>query len=749
MSGQLGELVVSLSADIARFRDDLGKATQIAEDKSKKMADSFKNIGAGLAAGLSVGAFVALAKQSLEVSDNISKASQKIGIATETLSGLRYAAQLADVDFESLTSGLGKFNKSIVEAVGGAEKQEQAFRLLGITQEELKKNSPDEVFSKVAEGMAGMADGANKTALAMALFGKAGANMIPLLNSGAEGLKQATDEAGKFGRIINDEAGKQAEQFNDNLTRMTSGLEGIVSQVVMNNLPMMVKLSDAMVGLAKDSDAVKTASDSIAAGMKTVSTVGVVAFGLFKDAGDRIASVAAALSFAAQGEMKKAWYAIANGGADSVENVKKTADRIKKIWDDTVTAKDAATGAGKGGKGGKGNGSFLGEQEKEAQLLATVTDKRLAYLKAAGLTEAELVKTAAQAQIEINRQSYEWGLQDLQSYLDTKHRLLEKEIEDEIALKKTEVDRYNTESAKFSGSGDAKTQAERYEAMTKEQAAKKDLVALEGKLKLVRLESAEENKKLFVEQTAGYAALRVEMLELAGDFEEAERRKQDEYRKTSDFLKLQAAALAGNAEAWQAMMDLEKKESVAMIEAQSKKNQLVEQYAENIADLQDEIDKWMGKDAQLLTVEQQMRDAVSSQKDIQLKLNAAQSAGRAADIAYYTQKLQMQDILNQRMQKELDLLQRRRVLSGEVVGFNNGVAIERDAYQRQIDATGYISDSALVSNSNSQTNSMSVRIDNISVQGGSTANATGQNIAAEIRNGVQSYQFQMMQPVTF
>jgi len=195
MSGQLGELVVSIAADVARFREDMGRISQIAEDKSKHMSNVFSGIGKGLIAGLSVSSLVALSKQSLEVSDNISKASQKIGIATETLSALRYAAQLADVDFESLTSGMGKFNKSIVEAVGGAEKQEQAFRLLGITQAELKKNSPDEVFSKVATGMAGMADGANKTALAMALFGKSGANMIPLLNGGAEGLKQGRSRA--------------------------------------------------------------------------------------------------------------------------------------------------------------------------------------------------------------------------------------------------------------------------------------------------------------------------------------------------------------------------------------------------------------------------------------------------------------------------------------------------------------------------------------------------------------------------
>ena len=292
--------------------------------------------------------------------------------------------------------------------------------------------------------------------------------------------------------------------------------------------------------------------------------------------------------------------------------------------------------------------------EKNAQLLAAVTDKRLAYLKASAATETEMVKASTQVQLEMNRQAYDGGLQDLQSYLDTKRRFIEKEIEDEIALKKSEVDRYSTEAAKSAGKDDAKTRAEYFEALTKEGietrvkdlqefyggakkadwdvglaidavklAAKKDLVALEGKLKISRLQSAEESKKLVADQLAGYAATHAAMMELAGDFEDAERVKQEEYRKTGDFLKLQVDALTGNAAAWQAMMDLEKEESIAMIDAQGKKNQLVRQYADDVAQLQDELDKWLGKDTQIITVERQMRDALSEQKDLQMKLNSA------------------------------------------------------------------------------------------------------------------------------
>jgi hypothetical protein len=71
-----------------------------------------------------------------------------------------------------------------------------------------------------------MKDGANKTAIAVELFGRSGANLIPLLNGGARALSDATDEATRFGLIVSTEAGRAAEQLNDNLTRLGAVVRG-------------------------------------------------------------------------------------------------------------------------------------------------------------------------------------------------------------------------------------------------------------------------------------------------------------------------------------------------------------------------------------------------------------------------------------------------------------------------------------------------------------------------------------------
>jgi len=254
MSGQLGELVVALSADIARFRDDMGKAVKVGNDSSKRIADGFDKMGAGIVkvtgivAGLAgVAGLGALAKSSIDAADNLSKLSQKVGVNIEQLSAMNYAAGLADVSTEALAKGMAKLNKAMYDANNGGKTQVETFKALGVSATDADGNlrKTDDVMMDIAERFAGMDDGARKTALAMEMFGKSGADMIPLLNAGKAGLKEAADEAKRFGLVLTEDAGKQAEEFNDNLTRLKAQASGLATTIANDLLPPINRLVDS------------------------------------------------------------------------------------------------------------------------------------------------------------------------------------------------------------------------------------------------------------------------------------------------------------------------------------------------------------------------------------------------------------------------------------------------------------------------------------------------------------------------
>lgn len=181
--------------------------------------------------------FAGFIKAQIDAQDELFKMSQKIGIATDELSKLKYAAKLADVDTAQLQTGLVKLSKGMSEAARGTGEAYNAFSAMGIsvknTDGTLKSNS--QLLGEVADKFAGYEDGASKTALAVAIFGRSGADLIPLLNAGREGLKDAGDELGRFGGVVMPEAAKQAEIFNDNITKLSTVVGG-AGKAITNEL---------------------------------------------------------------------------------------------------------------------------------------------------------------------------------------------------------------------------------------------------------------------------------------------------------------------------------------------------------------------------------------------------------------------------------------------------------------------------------------------------------------------------------
>jgi hypothetical protein len=222
---------------------DAAKAkTQAAKSANDELAGSFRNLNgvlAGFGAALSVGGVSTFVKQAIDAADATSKLAQKSGVAVESLRELNYAASLSDVSTEDLATGLRKLSQNMTEAARGSKEQSAAFEAVGVNVKRLDGSlkGADEVLKELASRFASFEDGPAKAALAIELFGKQGAELIPLLNGGAAGLQDMADEARKLGVVFNADLAKSAEQFNDNLTRIRASSEGAAIVIAGQLLP--------------------------------------------------------------------------------------------------------------------------------------------------------------------------------------------------------------------------------------------------------------------------------------------------------------------------------------------------------------------------------------------------------------------------------------------------------------------------------------------------------------------------------
>lgn len=232
-------LSIDVEARLARFEQGIKSMESTVQRAAGAMSSALGAIGVGLsAAGLT--AFI---KNAIDAADNLNKLSQRVGVTVENLSALQYAGKLADVSTEQLGDSLKKLSVNLQEGAAGSAELRAAFQAVGIGAKELGTLGPDQALARIADAFARAEDGAGKTAIAVRLFGRAGSDLIPLLNGGAAGLRDAADEARRFGLIVSSDAAKAAEAFNDNLTRIQENARAVGIAIANDALPSIARFT--------------------------------------------------------------------------------------------------------------------------------------------------------------------------------------------------------------------------------------------------------------------------------------------------------------------------------------------------------------------------------------------------------------------------------------------------------------------------------------------------------------------------
>jgi lambda family phage tail tape measure protein len=259
-----GSIIIDLLMKTGSFETDTKRAEKALKEFEKTATQWGKAVaGAATVATVALGYMV---KQSIDAMDSMYKLAQTTGTTVEELSGLAYAAELAGTNQEQLGSGLVKLAKNMSEARQAAGDTRTAFEALGISVGNLETATVKDTLLTIAEQFEGYADGVNKTALATALFGKSGAELIPFLNQGAAGIGELVKEAERLGVVFKEEDAKAAEVFNDTLTKLNTVVKGLTTQLAIELLPTFNAFLGKLTETTTEADGLK---DSIKDIIKT------------------------------------------------------------------------------------------------------------------------------------------------------------------------------------------------------------------------------------------------------------------------------------------------------------------------------------------------------------------------------------------------------------------------------------------------------------------------------------------------
>ena len=213
-------------------------------------------VAAGATVAIGAGLFE-MARKTAETGEQLLLLSQQIGVSVQELSGLKVIAEQMGVSFDTLSRGVAIMDRSLSPFASSGATAAKALASIGVSATDAHgKLRPNvDLLADIADKFQGMDDGANKTALAMSIFGRSGMEMIPILDRGGAAIRSSADEAQKLGLVFDQAAAEKSAKFEEATRTLTMTFEGLVQKIGLKVIPIFTAgLNSAIDGASKAFD---------------------------------------------------------------------------------------------------------------------------------------------------------------------------------------------------------------------------------------------------------------------------------------------------------------------------------------------------------------------------------------------------------------------------------------------------------------------------------------------------------------
>lgn len=193
-------------------------------------------IGAAASIGIAAAAvsFELLIKKAGDFQD----LAEKTGDTAQNIASLAVAAAVGGTSIEAVAAASTKLAKNLTGVDDESKAAGAAIAALGLNLENFKKQAPADRLEAIAKALNGFEEGPEKGAVAMALLGKAGADLLPFLKElGAEGGRQV---------ILTQAQIKLADEYIDKQTKLRAQISLYAQAIAVQALPAINDLTGAI-----------------------------------------------------------------------------------------------------------------------------------------------------------------------------------------------------------------------------------------------------------------------------------------------------------------------------------------------------------------------------------------------------------------------------------------------------------------------------------------------------------------------
>jgi hypothetical protein len=265
----IANLAVQLTAHTGTFTNRMHAARTPVRQLASSVENAHRTMSGffgKVAAAVGVGSFTYLMKHQASVIEHQGKFAERTGLTTREVGAYTMGARLAGIETETFEKGIGTLVRKLGELRSGLSDDSVALRAMGFDVKALSEMSTGDALRVISERIREIPNPTERAAMAVQLFGKSGASLLPFLMQGEEGLRAFEAQAQKLGLSFSAVDAQKVERANTAMAMAKMSVEGIVNQVV-------IQLAPAVAQVAEDLDNWLMAGDGIGSKFRGIQPV--------------------------------------------------------------------------------------------------------------------------------------------------------------------------------------------------------------------------------------------------------------------------------------------------------------------------------------------------------------------------------------------------------------------------------------------------------------------------------------------
>ena len=229
-------LLAKLGLDSSSFESGAKRAESISRKFGKEMTGA-------LATAFSIDKVVEFGLAAVSAAGKLSDLSDRVGVSAAFLQEMQFAAEQTGASLEDVTASIEKLSVARAQALAGSETKMNAFKLLGITAEDLKTLRSEDLFTKIGDAIKNAPNPQNLLAPFREIAGKGAGALIPAM---IEGLQDAAQKARELGIVMDDNVVASLDDVADRVDTLKAGFTSLLGTFLSFTAEPFLKFFEAV-----------------------------------------------------------------------------------------------------------------------------------------------------------------------------------------------------------------------------------------------------------------------------------------------------------------------------------------------------------------------------------------------------------------------------------------------------------------------------------------------------------------------